>query len=401
MKILAAMSGGVDSAVAAARAVDAGHEVVGVHLALSRMPGTLRTGSRGCCTIEDSMDARRVASMLDIPFYVWDFSERFKEDVVDDFISEYAAGRTPNPCLRCNEKIKFQALLDKAIALGFDAVATGHYATVVDGPHGRELHRASAWAKDQSYVLGVLTADQIAHCYFPLGDTPSKELVRAEAHERGFQVAQKPDSHDICFIPDGDTRGWLDERIEQQSGDIVDEAGAVLGHHEGALGYTVGQRRGLSIGRPADDGKPRYVLSIRPVSNQVVVGPKQQLAISRIAGGRYSLTGEPGFDLSQPFQCEVQIRAHADPVPATARLVEIQDASRTEQHRADATHEIVVDIDLVHAEPLLGVAPGQSAVLYVGTRVLGQFTIDRTSASQQTSEQASDVAMPDQLPAHV
>ncbi len=385
MKILAAMSGGVDSAVAAARAVDAGHEVVGVHLALSRMPGTLRTGSRGCCTIEDSMDARRVAGLLGIPFYVWDFSERFKEDVVDDFVAEYAAGRTPNPCLRCNEKIKFAALLDKAVALGFDAVATGHYATLVDGPAGRELHRASAWAKDQSYVLGVLTAEQLAHCYFPLGDTPSKDLVRAEAAERGLQVAKKPDSHDICFIPDGDTRGWLDERLDRAPGEIVDEAGEVLGTHDGALGYTVGQRRGLALGRPAADGKPRFVLSIRPVSNQVVVGPKERLAISRIAGGRYSLTGEPGFDLSEPFECEVQIRAHADPVPATARLVEIGDEDRTEQHRAEATHEVVVDVDLDRTEPLLGVAPGQSAVLYLGTRVLGQFTIDRALAGDLAS----------------
>ena len=376
----------MDSAVAAARAVEAGHEVVGVHLALSRMPGTLRTGSRGCCTIEDAMDARRVAGLLGIPFYVWDFSERFKEDVVDDFVSEYAAGRTPNPCLRCNEKIKFAALLDKAIALGFDAVATGHYATLIDGPNGRELHRANAWAKDQSYVLGVLTANQLAHCYFPLGDTSSKELIRAEAAERGIGVAGKPDSHDICFIPDGDTRAWLDERITQQSGDIVDESGVVLGQHDGALGYTVGQRKGLALGRPASDGKPRYVLSIRPVSNQVVVGPKDHLAITRIAGGRYSLTGDPGIDLAEPFACEVQIRAHAEPVPATARLVKIRDEDRTEQHRNEATHELVVDIDLAKTEPLLGVAPGQSAVLYIGTRVLGQFTIDRALAASDLSE---------------
>ena len=376
----------MDSAVAAARAVEAGHEVVGVHLALSRMPGTLRTGSRGCCTIEDAMDARRVAGLLGIPFYVWDFSERFKEDVVDDFVSEYAAGRTPNPCLRCNEKIKFAALLDKAIALGFDAVATGHYATLIDGPNGRELHRANAWAKDQSYVLGVLTANQLAHCYFPLGDTSSKELIRAEAAERGIGVASKPDSHDICFIPDGDTRAWLDERITQQSGDIVDESGVVLGQHDGALGYTVGQRKGLALGRPASDGKPRYVLSIRPVSNQVVVGPKDHLAITRIAGGRYSLTGDPGIDLAESFACEVQIRAHADPVPATARLVEIRNEDRTEQHRTEATHELVVDIDLAQTEPLLGVAPGQSAVLYIGTRVLGQFTIDRALVASDLSE---------------
>ena len=151
MRVLAAMSGGVDSAVAAARAVDAGHDVVGVHLALSRNPGTLRTGARGCCTIEDSMDARRAANLLGIPFYVWDFSERFQADVVDDFVAEYAAGRTPNPCMRCNERIKFAALLEKALALGFDAVATGHYATILtDADGNRELHRSAAWAKDQS-----------------------------------------------------------------------------------------------------------------------------------------------------------------------------------------------------------------------------------------------------------
>ena len=377
MKILAAMSGGVDSAVAAARAVEAGHEVVGVHLALSRMPGTIRTGSRGCCTIEDAMDARRAANLLGIPFYVWDLSERFKEDVVDDFIAEYAAGRTPNPCMRCNEKIKFAALLDKAVALGFDAVATGHYATLEDGENGRELHRASAWAKDQSYVLGVLTSEQLAHCYFPLGDTPSKELIRAEAEERGLQVAQKPDSHDICFIPDGDTRGWLSDHVRREPGEILDESGAVVGTHDGAHGYTVGQRRGLQLGRPAPDGNPRYVLSIRPVSNQVIVGPKKSLEIGSIAGGRFSWTGDPGFDPAARFSCDVQIRAHADPVPASARLVPISDEDRTEHHRADATHEIVAEIDLEHAEPLLGVAPGQTAVLYRGTRVLGQFTIDR------------------------
>ncbi|QYM77469.1 tRNA 2-thiouridine(34) synthase MnmA [Leucobacter luti] len=390
------MSGGVDSAVAAARAVEAGHDVVGVHLALSRMPGTVRTGARGCCTIEDAMDARRAANLLGIPFYVWDLSERFREDVVDDFIAEYAAGRTPNPCMRCNEKIKFAALLDKAIALGFDTVATGHYATLTDGPGGRQLHRASAWSKDQSYVLGVLTERQLAHCYFPLGDTPSKDLVRAEAAERGLQVAQKPDSHDICFIPDGDTRGWLSDHVTRTPGEILDEDGAVIGSHDGAHGYTVGQRRGLQLGKPADDGKPRYVLSIRPVSNQVVVGPKERLAISRIAGGRFSWAGEPGFDASERFACEVQIRAHAEPVPAFARLEPILEAERTEQHRDDATHEIVVDINLKLAEPLLGVAPGQTAVLYIGTRVLGQFTIDRAVPDESaTAGSAASTASAD------
>ncbi|WP_082886089.1 tRNA 2-thiouridine(34) synthase MnmA [Microbacterium oleivorans] len=357
MRVLAAMSGGVDSAVAAARAVDAGHDVVGVHLALSRAGGTLRTGSRGCCTIEDALDARRAADLLGIPFYVWDFSERFRDDVIDDFISEYRAGRTPNPCMRCNEKIKFAALLERALELGFDAVCTGHYATLVDGPEGRELHRASDEAKDQSYVLGVLTADQLAHTYFPLGTTPSKAVVRAEAAERGLTVAQKPDSHDICFIPDGDTRGWLAEKVGAEQGDVVDREGSVVGRHEGAHAFTVGQRRGLQLGVPAADGKPRFVLEVRPVSNTVVVGPKEALATAEISGERHSWAGRAPAD--DVFACDVQIRAHADPVPARAS---VRDGS----------------ITVVPETPFDGVAPGQTAVLYDGTRVIGQFTIART-----------------------
>ncbi len=351
------MSGGVDSAVAAARAVEAGHDVVGVHLALSRAGGTLRTGSRGCCTIEDAMDARRAADLLGIPFYVWDFSERFREDVIADFVSEYQAGRTPNPCMRCNEKIKFAALLERALELGFDAVCTGHYATLVETPDGRELHRASDEAKDQSYVLGVLTADQLAHTYFPLGSTPSKAVVRAEAAARGLTVAQKPDSHDICFIPDGDTRGWLAEKVGAQTGEIVDRSGAVVGRHDGAHAYTVGQRRGLSLGIPAPDGKPRFVLEVRPVSNTVVVGPKEALATARIAGERFTWAGRA--PASSSFDCHVQIRAHAEPVSARAEL------------DADG-------VTVVPSVPFEGVAPGQTAVLYDGTRVIGQFTIDRT-----------------------
>ena len=185
MRVVAAMSGGVDSAVAAARMLDAGHDVVGVHLALTRNAATLREGARGCCTLEDAGDARRVAERLGIPFYVWDLAARFQADVVDDFLAEYAAGRTPNPCLRCNERIKFSALLDKAVALGFDALATGHYARVVEGPGGRELHRAVDADKDQSYVLGVLDADQLSRAWFPLGSS-TKSDVRAEAAHRGF-----------------------------------------------------------------------------------------------------------------------------------------------------------------------------------------------------------------------
>ena len=301
------MSGGVDSAVAAARAVDAGHDVVGVHLALSRAGGTLRAGSRGCCTIEDAMDARRAADRLGIPFYVWDFSERFRDDVIEDFVAEYSAGRTPNPCMRCNEKIKFAAVLEKALDLGFDAVCTGHYAILRDGASGeRELHRASDAAKDQSYVLGVLTAEQLAHTLFPLGETPSKALVRAEAEARGLTVAHKPDSHDICFIPDGDTRGWLAERVGAERGDILDRSGAVVGSHEGAHAFTVGQRRGLALGVPAADGKPRFVLEVRPVSNTVVVGPKEALATAEIAGERFTWAGRA------PTLCRLRV-PRADP----------------------------------------------------------------------------------------
>ncbi|WP_125107935.1 tRNA 2-thiouridine(34) synthase MnmA [Gulosibacter massiliensis] len=380
MKVLAAMSGGVDSSVAAARAVEAGHEVVGVHLALSRAGGTLRQGSRGCCTIEDAMDARRVADALGIPFYVWDFSERFKLDVVDDFIAEYAQGRTPNPCLRCNEKIKFAALLDKALDLGFDAVVTGHYAEVIDREDGqRELHRSSEEAKDQSYVLGVLTAEQLEHCWFPLGATPSKELIREEARERGFVTANKPDSYDICFIPDGDTRAWLGEHIPMRPGAIVDRSGEVLGEHQGASAYTVGQRKGLNLTRPAADGRPRFVLGTDPATNTVTVGPKEALAVGEIAGQRFSWAGAAP-DITE-FRCDVQIRAHADPQPGTCS---IRRAARST--RPDATEpgiEIAVRVD----EPLVGVATGQSAVIYVGSRVLGQFTID-TATSQLDLEPA-------------
>ncbi|MDF2442797.1 MAG: tRNA-uridine 2-sulfurtransferase [Subtercola sp.] len=373
------MSGGVDSAVAAARAVEAGHDVVGVHLALSRMPGTLRTGSRGCCTIEDSSDAQRAANIIGIPYYVWDFSERFKLDVVDDFIAEYQAGRTPNPCMRCNERIKFAALLEKALDLGFDAVATGHYATILtDADGNRELHRASAWAKDQSYVLGVLTAEQLAHSMFPLGATPSKALVRAEAAERGFSVANKPDSHDICFIPDGDTRGWLADKVgTQPGGEIVERDGTVVGSHDGARGFTVGQRRGLHLGSLADDGRRRFVLEVKPATNTVVVGPKEALAIGEIAGSRYTWAGLAPEQPEVAFECEVQIRAHADPVPAVAQVV-VTGGGAAGGGAAGESGGVERELVIRPHEPLVGVSPGQTAVVYRGTRVLGQTTIDRT-----------------------
>lgn len=279
MKVLAAMSGGVDSSVAAARMVDAGHEVVGVHMALSTAPGTLRTGSRGCCSKEDAADARRVADVLGIPFYVWDFAEKFKEDVINDFVSSYARGETPNPCVRCNQQIKFAALSARAVALGFDTVATGHYARLSGG----RLRRAVDRDKDQSYVLAVLTAQQLRHAAFPIGDTPKRQ-IRAEAARRGLAVANKPDSHDICFIPSGNTKAFLGERIGVRRGVVVDADGVVLASHDGVHGFTIGQRRGLGIAGPGPNGRPRYVTAIDADTATVHVGDVTDLDVQTLTG---------------------------------------------------------------------------------------------------------------------
>jgi tRNA-specific 2-thiouridylase len=363
-RVIAAMSGGVDSAVAAARAVEAGYEVTGIHLALSRNPRSYRSGARGCCTIEDANDARRAADVIGIPFYVWDLSDRFHEDVVEDFMDEYAAGRTPNPCLRCNEKIKFAAVLDRALRLGFDAVATGHYAQLRTGDDGLiEMHRAVDHGKDQSYVLGVLDQEQLRHSLFPLGDS-TKTDVRAEAARRGLLVADKPDSHDICFVADGDNAGWLREKLgdraPNQGGDIVDDStGEVLGRHEGTVGYTIGQRKGLRIGRPAPDGKPRFVLDIEPVSGTVTVGSRERLAVERIEGIRPRWCGSVPDALEGPGVA-VQLRAHGD------------------EHRA----RVIVsgnEVDIELLDPAYGIAPGQAAVIYDGSRVVGSATISATA----------------------
>jgi tRNA-specific 2-thiouridylase len=368
------MSGGVDSAVAAARAVAAGHDVTGVHLALASQPATLRHGARGCCTLEDANDARRAADVLGIPFYVWDLAERFRADVIDDFVAEYRAGRTPNPCLRCNEKIKFEAVLDRALALGFDAVVTGHHAQLADGV----LRRSVDAAKDQSYVLAVLRPDQLAHAMFPLGDT-TKDEVRAEATACGLAVANKPDSHDICFIADGDTQAFLARELGASDGPIVDAAsGETLGTHHGSFGFTVGQRRGLNLTVPASDGEPRYVLSIRPAENAVVVGPGEMLTVDEIEAGPVVWTNGvapsadsagsecAGFECAG-FECEVQLRAHGMVSRATVTPVAGGVVAR------------------LH-EPQRGVAAGQALVMYggpdgspAGDIVLGSATIQLTS----------------------
>ncbi len=359
LRVLAAMSGGVDSAVAAARAAEAGHDVTGVHLALSRNPSSYRTGARGCCTLEDARDARRAADVIGIPFYVWDMAERFHADVVENFVAEYAAGHTPNPCLRCNEKIKFEAVLDRAVALGFDAVCTGHYAGLepVPGAAGlRRLVRSVDAAKDQSYVLGVLTSGQLSRAMFPLGGS-TKEQVRKEAADHGLGVADKPDSHDVCFIADGDTRRFLQSQLGRAPGDIVDTEGTVLGTHDGSFGFTIGQRKGLHIDRPAPDGRPRFVLSIEPVSRTVTVGPADALDVFEIEASKPVWSGcEPPRG---PLDCQVQLRAHGEAYPAVCEA-----------------EGPAVRITL--SAPARGIAPGQAAVFYEGDAVLGSATIAGT-----------------------
>lgn len=352
MKLLAALSGGVDSAVAAALAVDAGHDVTAVHLALSEAPAALRTGSRGCCSREDARDAARAADVLGIPFYVWDLAEQFRADVIEDFLSEYAAGRTPNPCLRCNEKVKFAAVLDRALALGFDAVVTGHHARLAGGV----LSRSVDAAKDQSYVLGVLTPAQLAGTVLPLGSI-TKDEVRAFARTRGLGVAEKADSHDICFIADGDTAGFLRSHLGEQPGPVIDAlTGAVVGQHDGAYAFTVGQRRGLALTVPAPHGRPRYVLSVEPVSRTVTVGPVEALDVHTV------LTGPPVWSSPRPLPltCSVQLRAHG--------MV----------HGCTVT-EAGGGWSLALETPARGLAPGQAAVLYDGDTVLGSATVTATA----------------------
>lgn len=355
MRLVAAMSGGVDSSVAAARMVDEGHEVVGVHLALARSSGGGR--QRGCCTLDDARDARRVADVLGIPYYVWDFSERFAQTVMSDFLDEYARGRTPNPCLRCNEHIKFSAVLDRAVALGFDGIVTGHYARLRQGAEGPELHRAFDDSKDQSYVLAVVPRDKLRYAHFPLGDD-RKESVRTDAARRGLITAAKPDSHDICFVADGDTASYVARNLGEAPGPIVDaRSGATVGQHRGTFTVTIGQRRGLGLSVPAEDGHPRYVVDVDHAAGTVSVGPREDLLVRVVESGPAQWLSTPWAGSREHVQ--VQVRAHG--VPVSARVT-VTPAG------------LVAEL----AEPIQGIAPGQALVVYEGDRVLASATIDAT-----------------------
>jgi tRNA-specific 2-thiouridylase len=326
-------------------------------MALSRDPAATRAGARGCCSIEDASDARRAAARLGLDYYVWDLSESFEDLVVADFLAEYKAGRTPNPCVRCNQWIKFKVLWERAQALGFDAICTGHYARLTAGPGGVVLRRAADQAKDQSYVLAGAGPAALASCLFPLGDVASKAEVRAEAARLGLPVAAKPDSFDICFVADADTRGFLRSRLGSKPGEFRDAEGAVVGRHDGYFQFTIGQRRGLHLGDPAPDGQPRYVTGIDPVSGVVTVGPVEALAVDRFGLADLVWFEPPGM----VEDALVQVRAHGRALPG-----------RVEPAGAGGGR---AQVGL--AEPLRGLAAGQSAVVYRGDRVVAHGLIER------------------------
>ena len=353
------MSGGVDSSVAAALLAEQGHDVIGLSMQLydaSESDGGERSfGS--CCSIDDLHDARRVAAAIGIPHYILNFERQFNEQVVSNFVSEYAAGRTPLPCAHCNSDLKFATLLDRARGLGADAVATGHYARVErTASGGHELRRGVDPSKDQSYFLFALTQEQLARAVFPVGDR-GKDDVRAYAHRRGLPVADKPDSQEICFIPDHDYAGFVaghSAAAAASGGAIVDEAGRVLGRHGGIHRFTVGQRKGLGL-PSSPTGAPVYVLSLRPDHREVVVGPKASLERTRLTS-----SGVNWIDRAPegPRRACVQIRHHHQPAPATLRAL------------GDGHAEVVFDA------PQIAVTPGQAAVFYDGDVVLGGGWID-------------------------
>ena len=348
MKVLAAMSGGVDSSVAAAMLVADGHEVTGVHMKLSEE--SVESGGRvhGCCTVEAADDARRVAQVLDIPFYVWNLKDAFSRTVIADFLDEYARGRTPNPCVRCNETVKFGALLDRGRSLGFDAVATGHYAVASHEGASPRLFRGADRAKDQSYVLSTVGREGLAFARFPLG-THTKERTREIARSLALRTADKPESYDICFVPDGDAGAFVERRgVPARPGPIMDPEGCEIGEHAGVHRYTVGQRKGLGLATH----ERRYVLDIDATRNAIVVGPGELLSRRGLVAERVSWLVD-----DVPADCEVQIRAHGEPIP-----------SRVERPSA-------VEARVTFLRTERGVAPGQVVAFYDGDHVLGGGTI--------------------------
>jgi tRNA-specific 2-thiouridylase len=345
-KVLVAMSGGVDSSMAAALLCEQGHDVTGVHLKMADTPSGLP--GKGCCTLDDARDARRVADTLGIPFYVWDFAEAFHDRVVDDFVAEYAAGRTPNPCIRCNERVKYSALLARARAAGFDVLATGHHVRLRTDAGGHHLHRAVDSGKDQTYVLYMATQEQLSHTAWPVGEY-RKPALRAMAAERGLLTAAKPDSSDICFIPSGDLGAFLRPKLGERAGEFVGPDGQVVGHHDGAYRFTVGQRRGLGL---AGFDDPLFVTAIE--GDRVHVGPRSALETPALAMTSASwVAGQP-----PEGAVAAQVRYRGEPLACSLAQM------------SDDDWQVTFDDEVP-----VGVAPGQAVVFYAGDECLGGGTI--------------------------
>jgi tRNA-specific 2-thiouridylase len=354
MRIVVAMSGGVDSSVAAGLLAEAGHDVIGLSMQLyDQRDGVETFGS--CCSLDDLHDARRVAAKIGIRHYIVNFEREFNATVVKNFVSEYAAGRTPIPCVHCNAGLKFATLAERAAGLDAAAVATGHYARVTFDEDTKRfrLLRSLDREKDQSYFLFSLTQDQLAHAAFPVGAL-NKAAVRKEAARLGLAVADKPDSHEICFVPDGDAGGFVERHLASPpiDGEIVDTSGQVLGRHRGLHRYTVGQRRGLGIAA----GAPMYVLRLIPSEHRVVVGPREELGRSDLTAS--SVNWVSGMPPAAPRRATARIRhRHAD---APATLV------------ADGSDRVALTFET----PQTAVTPGQAVVFYDGDEVLGGGWID-------------------------
>ncbi|MCH8814965.1 MAG: tRNA 2-thiouridine(34) synthase MnmA [Chloroflexi bacterium] len=350
-RVVVAMSGGVDSSVAAGLLLEQGYEVVGVTMRLwTEENADAARHHRRCCSVEDTDDARAAADVLGIRHYVLNLEREFKEEVVDFFVGEYAQGRTPNPCLACNDRVKFKPLLEHARALEADYLATGHYVRVRHSDHGHELLRGADPEKDQSYVLYKLRQDELGQSLFPVGEYP-KDEIRRLAHELNLPNADKPDSADICFIPSGNYRKFVRDRISVVAGDIVDTAGRGLGQHEGIAGYTIGQRKGV----PArGGGEPLFVIDIEPETNTVVVGEHEELMAEGLVAE--DLTFVSGEAPAGAFTAEVRIRYRGELVPASVDVTGTRAEVRFERSQRAVT-------------------PGQAAVFYDGDRVLGGGTI--------------------------